>query len=257
MADKTKIEWTDATINPIVGCKPISPGCANCYAAVMAHRFGGRIEIYEGLTTDQGKWTGDVHFNPVVLQKKLPKEGRLNFLCSMSDIFHEKVQDEWLDQIFEFTYQNPQHIFQVLTKRPERMVEYFSQHDLHENLWLGVTAENQETAAERIPQLLRLDPKVAFVSAEPLLGSIDFSKIPNSNLVNWVIVGGETGPNARPMQPEWAIEIRDWCFAEDIPFFFKQMGGKRGKGEDSLEGRFYQEFPCYALSQFNAGMFKS
>lgn len=256
MANKTGISWTDATINPIVGCTPVSPGCANCYAAVMAHRFGGRIEIYEGLTTEQGKWTGDIHFNPVVLQKKMPKDGRLNFLCSMADPFHEKVQDEWLDQIFEFTYQNPQHIFQVLTKRPERMVEYFSQHDLHENLWLGVTAENQETAAERIPQLLRLDPRVAFVSAEPLLGSIDFSKIPNAKLLNWVIVGGETGRNARPMQPEWAVEIRDWCFAEDIPFFFKQMGGK-GKRIDQLEGSFYQNYPCYALSQFNVGMFES
>jgi len=243
MADKTKIAWTDGTINPIVGCKPVSPGCANCYAAEMAHRFKSKVPVYQGLTTGQGKWTGSIRFNPKVF-KKLSKKGRLWFLCSMSDMFHQDVIDEWLNDIMDFVEMNPQHIFQILTKRPARMVEYFTEHDIPDNVWLGVTAENQEMADERIPQLLRHDPVVSFVSIEPMLEPIDLTKISNANLLDWVIVGGETGTNARPMQTEWAVKIRDWCAVEDVPFFFKQMGGKR-KGSEQLEGKFYQNYPYY------------
>jgi len=224
MADNTKITWTDGTINPIVGCKPVSPGCANCYAAEMAHRFKSKVPVYQDLTTEQGKWTGSIRFNPKVF-KKLSKKGRLWFLCSMSDMFHEDVLDEWLNDIMDFVEMNPQHTFQILTKRPERMVEYFSQHDLPFNVWLGVTAENQEMAEERIPQLLRLDPTVAFVSIEPLLEAIDLSVIPNSNQLDWVIVGGEkAGRRSRQMSSKWVDSLANFCGNNDIAFYFKQWG---------------------------------
>ena len=248
MANNTSIKWTDdgKTWNPIIGCSKLSPGCKRCYAEVMGNRLAANPKTAKnyGQVMSDGHWNGKTFLVERQLLKPNLGEPCLVFVGSMTDLFNEATSFECLDRVFKVIYDHPQHIFQILTKRPERMVEYFSQHDLPFNVWLGVTAENQAMAEERIPQLLRLDPVVSFVSIEPMLEPIDLTKISNANLLDWVIVGGETGTNARPMQTEWAVKIRDWCAVEDVPFFFKQMGGKR-KGSEQLEGKFYQNYPYY------------
>jgi len=224
---KTKIAWADETINPVMGCTKVSLGCKNCYAVGMSLRLAAMgIPGYGGVEHDGG-WSGEIHYRPDVLDKKLqklPRKPQRIFLESMGDLFHAGVKQEWLDKIFAKVQREKHHTFMVLTKRPARMVEYFTEHDIPDNVWLGVTAENQEMAEERILHLLRLDPPVAFVSIEPCLGAIDLSLIPNANLLDWVIVGGESGKNARPMHPDWARGIRKFCDAQEIPFFFKQWG---------------------------------
>ena len=276
MADKSPIEWTDATWNPIVGCDIVSPGCTNCYAMDMAARIEamsaglGRHTHYEGTTRRvKGKavWTGRLALAPERIRSEPLrwKRPRMVFVNSMGDLFHEHVPDEWIDQVFAIMALCPQHTFQVLTKRSARMREYVS--SLPErramlacnsgldwvewplsNVWLGVSAERQKEADERIPDLLATPAAIRFVSAEPLLGPIDFTDIPWSadrprypetddisdgrsalhfvegTRLDWIIVGGESGRDARPMHPDWARAIRDQCEAAGVPFFFKQWG---------------------------------
>jgi protein gp37 len=334
MADKSKIEWTDATWNPIRGCSRVSEGCRNCYAETVANRFCGPGSAYEGVVQIDangkglGKWNGQIKFVEKRLLDPLHwKQPRKIFVNSMSDLFHENVTDEMLDRIFAVMALCPQHTFQILTKRPERMLAYLEGldvdgHDMagsdgamrwateaggffslgkrvdrliaeficdaHEdtclfddtdpdgeridefyclkpiqwplpNVWLGVSVENQPAADERIPLLLKTPAAVIFISAEPLLGALNLM----SNLggtawiggqrgcgglhhgdgspdcpsylhhhhddrcargIDWVIVGGESGPGARPMHPDWARSLRDQCVAAGVPFFFKQWG---------------------------------
>lgn len=265
MADKSPIEWTDATWNPIVGCDIVSPGCTNCYAMGMAARIEamsaglGRPTHYEGTTRRvKGKavWTGRLALAPEKIRTEPLrwKRPRMVFVNSMGDLFHEHVPDEWIDQVFAIMALCPQHTFQVLTKRSARMREYVS--GLPErramlacnsgldwvewplsNVWLGVSAERQEEADERVPDLLATPAAIRFVSAEPLLGPIDFERTWMNHVndrapfdsarlpgLDWIIVGGESGPHARPMHPDWARSIRDQCAAAGIPFFFKQWG---------------------------------
>ena len=258
MADKSKIEWTDATWNPITGCSLVSPGCTHCYAMTLA---GTRLKNHpsrKGLTkpTDRGPvWTGEVRFNEQWLDQPIRwKKPRRVFVCAHGDLFHEDVPDEWIDQVFAVMALSPQHNFQVLTKRPDRMRVYGwlvpkRKSKIEEitavkcsaapylknvsvrwplpNVWLGVSAEDLQRADERIPVLLDTPAAVRFVSLEPLLGPIDAYPyfLPRSNGgLDWVIAGGESGPGARPMHPDWVRSIRDQCIEFRVPFHFKQWG---------------------------------
>lgn len=262
MAGSTGIEWTDATWNPIRGCARVSEGCRNCYAEGVAKRFSGPGRPYHGLIARTGQWNGGVmvveHLLDWPLRKRKPQR---IFVNSMSDLFHEAVPDEWIDQIFAVMALAPQHTFQVLTKRPERMREYFADlglraemigieaeaiggidrhtEDLKQrwplplpNVWLGVSVEDQATADVRIPLLLQTPAAVRWVSAEPLLGPVDllYSAFDGAwpfkemGQLDWVVVGGESGRNARPMHPYWARSLRDQCQAAGVPFLFKQWG---------------------------------
>lgn len=227
----TKIEWTEVTWNPITGCTKISEGCKNCYAEKMSKRLAGRFGYPDDdpfrVTIQADKFT----------KPKNWKKPRMVFVCSMSDLFHEAIDFTIIDMLFGIMHDCSHHTFQVLTKRPERMLEYFnSRGHILPNVWLGVTAENQDEANKRIPILLQIPAAIRFVSCEPLLGPIDLKQVIAAKLRNWilnnetqygldwVICGGESGHNARPMHPNWARSLRDQCQEADVPFFFKQWG---------------------------------
>lgn len=266
MADKTTIEWTDATWNPIVGCSIVSKGCTNCYAMRVAGARTSHTAKYTGLTQPSKGgpvWTGEVRLWEKALTQPLSwREPRRVFVNSMGDLFHEAIPDEWIDRCFAVMALAPQHTFQILTKRPERMRAYF-EGDREEavwqarfvvapanghyhadwplpNCWLGVSAEDQATADERIPILLDTPAAVHFISAEPLLGAIDLRDIVRvddrgfrhraDQDLDWVIVGGESGRGARPMHPAWARSLRDQCHEAGVQFFFKQWGEWRPPG---------------------------
>ena len=252
----SKIEWTDETWPVVTGCssEPESEGCFNCYAARIAAtrlkhhpRYAGLAEMVNG----KPRWTGEVQLNYDVLdQPHRWRKPRMVFVASMGDLFHEDVPFEFIRQVFAVMYAARSHTYQILTKRPQRMLEFMRWYqdalDAEDipitlplpNVWLGVTAENQECADERIPLLLQMPAAMRFVSCEPLLGPIDLfdvdGKIAQSmpersmlfpaDLIDWVIVGGESGPDARPLHPRWVQSLRDQCHAVGVPFFFKQWG---------------------------------
>jgi protein gp37 len=278
MSGKTGIEWTEATWNPVTGCTKVSQGCKHCYAERDWARLSAprlKPNAYTGR-----KFT-DVAVHPERLDQPLRWiEPRRIFVNSMSDLFHEAVPDELIDRVFGVMALAPRHTFQILTKRPERMRDYLRRHDLHRldpiwtamwglrthamrpdhwplhNVWLGVSVEDQHAADERIPLLQRTPAAVRWISAEPLLGSLDLSPWltcldvetaglvddplaatllgnamrtgnaagPRLKTIDWVVVGGESGPNARPMSPDWARLLRDQCAAAGVPFLFKQWG---------------------------------
>lgn len=309
MSQNSPIEWTDATWNPIRGCSRVSEGCVNCYAEGIAARFSGPGQPYEGLAKRMGKeprWTGKVSFIEGALTAPLHwKSPKKIFVNSMSDLFHEKVPDEWIDRIFAVMALCPQHTFQILTKRADRMRAYVSavpegeenrgwlpgagpmirvdhairgplfdklvdeefkliedqwsicsdgidgRHWPLANVWLGVSVEDQATADERIPLLLQTPAAIRFVSYEPALGPVDFTNIGGGEVteaggqikmqahgtdvltpynrilrpqLDWIICGGESGNKARPMNPQWARDVRDQCAAASVAFFFKQNG---------------------------------
>lgn len=227
MADGTKIEWTDATWNVITGCSVVSPGCANCYAMKLA---GGRLRNHpsrKGLTTDTKAgpvWNGEVRFNDEWLDQPLRwKKPRMIFVCAHGDLFHEDVPLDWLLQVFEVMKLAHWHTFQVLTKRAERMKHFVTK--AVQNVWLGVSVEDQTRADERIPQLLHTPAAKRWISAEPLLGPVDLSRFAGDSWpLDWVVAGGESGPGARPMRTAWARSLRDQCRRENIPFLHKQNG---------------------------------
>jgi protein gp37 len=304
MGDNSKIEWTDASWNPIVGCSIVSPGCTNCYAMKVAGaRLDGNPKApHYGGTTRKSKagpvWSGELALAPehiLTAPLRWSKPRRI-FVNSMGDLFHEDCPDEWIDRVFAVMTLCPRHTFQVLTKRSERMRDYFAnryggsvlpsggpyiERELQidtqtlnllrtplgrkreeetgrwqcrlplPNVWLGVSTEDQQRADERIPDLLETPATVRFVSAEPLLGPLDLeprfgtmmSRVGDITIyedgshtfedteiprilrgLDWVIVGGESGPNARPMHPDWARSLRDQCAVAGVPYFFKQWG---------------------------------
>jgi protein gp37 len=236
---KTSIEWTDASWNPIVGCTEVSPGCANCYAARLAATRLSGVPAYKDLAILNGgkpRWLGNVAFLAERLEEPLRwRKPRRIFVCDMGDLFHESVLSTWLVEIFEVILECPQHTFQILTKRAAWMRDFFRTMAPKPlpNVWLGVSVENQRFADERIPSLLETPAAVRFISAEPLLGPINLDtpvrKVipapwPAASGLDWVIAGGESGPHARPMHPEWPRSLRDQCQAAGVPFFFKQWG---------------------------------
>lgn len=256
----TKIEWTDETWNPIVGCSKISPGCKHCYAEIMARRLSGmplQSPKYS-MVIHEGKWSSNTFLDETALKKPFfLKKSRRIFVCSMGDLFHESVSFDWIDQVMDVIFQCSQHTFQILTKRPEIMQAFFSSRPEYEkldNIWLGVTAENQEQANKRIPILLDIPAAKRFISIEPMLGLISFRwalwhpikgtawHLDGMNKIDQVIVGGETGPDARPMHPDWVTQIRDQCIESNTLFFFKSWGGK-DKANCLIEGKEWKGIP--------------
>lgn len=265
MATKSKIEWTEKTWNPVTGCTKISAGCKNCYAERLSIRLqkAGVVRYADGFA---------VKTHPDVLPEPLRwKKPAVVFVNSMSDLFHDDVPAGFIAEVFDVMEKAAQHTFQVLTKRPERML------DLNlswpPNVWAGVSVENQQAADERIPLLLQTPAAVRFLSCEPLLGPVDLlgvrfdshtrmdvlsgrgvttrsgviaQSIPNAfcERIDWVIVGGESGTEARPMHPDWVRSIRNQCELAGVPFFFKQWGGtNKSRAGRILDGRTYDEMP--------------
>lgn len=215
MSSKSHIEWTEFTWNPATGCTKISPGCKYCYAETMAERLQAM-----GAPGYENGFKITLHPDRLT-QPMQRKKSAIYFVNSMSDMFHEEIPFEFLDRMFDTIRKTPQHIYQILTKRPERMEEYFKTRNSPDNAWLGVTVEDQKYGLPRIDILRRIDAKIRFLSIEPLLedlGQFDLSDI------HWVIVGGESGAKARPMKAEWVESIKQQCQAANVPFFFKQWG---------------------------------
>jgi len=245
MATNSKIEWTEATWNPVAGCTVLSPGCTNCYAMRLASRLAvmGQAK-YVGTTRKSGgrpKWNGVVKTDAPSLN--IPhrwSKGRLIFVNSMSDLFHEAVPLPFIQAVFEVMEETPQHTYQVLTKRAERLEEVAKELSWPRNVWMGVSVESK-AYMYRIDHLRRTNAKTKFLSLEPLLGPLDEL---NFRGIHWAIVGGESGPGARQMNAEWVRSIRDQCIEADVAFHFKQWGGKNKKASGrKLDGRTWDEWP--------------
>lgn len=242
MTTNSKIEWTEQTWNPTVGCTKISPGCKHCYAEIMARRLQamGTRGYENGFELTQ---------LPNRLEEPLRrKKSTVYFVNSMSDVFHESVPFEYIDKIFETITKTPQHTYQILTKRADRMAEYFKDRQVPENAWMGVSVEDQRYGVPRIDYLRQIPAQTRFLSVEPLLEDLGTINLAG---VHWVIVGGESGPKARPMQREWVEDIRVQCEEAGVAFFFKQWGGwgadgkKRAKKQNGreLNGRTWDGMP--------------
>ena len=230
----SKIEWTELTWNPTTGCSKISQGCKFCYAEIMSKRLQAmgvekykdnfKVRVHESELETPFKW----------------KKSKIVFVNSMSDLFHQDVPLDFIRKVFKTMKKNPQHVFQVLTKRSERLLELDTQLEWSHNIWMGVSVEDQKVE-HRIDHLRQTSARTKFLSLEPLIGPL-----PNMNLQNidWVIVGGESGHNPRPMNPDWVLDIQEQCEQNDVAFFFKQWGGKnKKKAGRILNGRTYDEMP--------------
>lgn len=254
MADQSKIEWTDATWNPITGCSVISPGCTNCYAMKLA---GTRLRHHasrEGLTVDSKAgpvWNGQVRFNEKWIDQPIRwSKPRMIFVCAHGDLFHENVPIRWINEVFETMRRSTQHVFQVLTKRVDLAATYLAGKEPLPNVWIGVSVEDQERAG-RVKTLASIPAAVRWVSAEPLLGPVDLSHWLASGAIHWVVAGGESGTGARRMRPEWALDLRDQCAKTEVAFHFKQWGefnargrkvGKSAAGRE-LDGSTWDQWP--------------
>ncbi len=247
MAGVSEIEWTDVTWNPVAGCTIASSGCTNCYAMRMAARLQAMgHEKYRGTTRKSGDryvWTGRVNVDSSTLSAPLEwRRPKRIFVNSMSDLFHERVPDDFIQKVWNVMAECPQHHFQILTKRPDRMASMFRTGQLAflQNAWLGTSVESQDVT-ERVDQLAAIEGATLFVSFEPLIGriaDIDLRKI------HWAIVGGESGPRARPIVAEWVERIYEICRRDDVAFFFKQWGGRNKKAAGrQLHERTYDEYP--------------
>ena len=247
MSGPSEIEWTDVTWNPVAGCSLASAGCTNCYAMRMAARLEAMgHRKYKGTTRKSGDryvWTGRVNFDESSLSAPLEwRKGKRIFVNSMADLFHSDVPDWFIQEVWKVMAACPQHHFQILTKRPERMAAMFADGMLNRlmHVWIGTSVENDEVI-NRIESLATIEGMTLFISFEPLIGAIgnvDLAKI------HWAIVGGESGPRSRPIQSEWVDEIHALCRRDDVAFFFKQWGGKNKKAAGrELHGQFYDEYP--------------
>lgn len=244
----SSIEWTEATWNPVAGCTILSPGCTNCYAMRLAARLEAMgMEKYAGLTRKSGgraKWTGAVRLDRDALGVPVGwRKPRMIFVNSMSDLFQEAVPEAFVADVWEVMAKTSHHTYQILTKRPERMEELTARLPLLPNVWLGASVENADHLF-RIDHLRRTRAAVRFVSLEPLLSSLVGIDLRG---VDWAIVGGESGPGARPLDPSWVRELRDACKEQGTAFFFKQWGGTNKKKQGrTLDGRTWDEFPAVA-----------
>jgi protein gp37 len=246
MASTSEIEWTEQTWNPTTGCTKVSAGCKNCYAEVMAKRLHAmKASGYQN--------NFELTLQPHRLnQPLLRKKPTTYFVNSMSDLFHEGIPDSYLDQVFDVVRKTPQHIYQILTKRAERLPQYFASRECPKNVWLGVSVEDKKHGIPRIDYLRNVSAHIRFLSVEPLLediGNVDLTNI------HWVIVGGESGHKSRPMKPEWAESIKDQCEKANVAFFFKQWGGwgadgvKRAKSHNGreLNGKVWDNYPVSSM----------
>ncbi len=249
MASKHKIEWTEQTWNPSAGCTKISSGCKNCYAEAMAIRLQAMgVEGYEN----------GFKFNIVPSRLNDPfkrKKPTVYFVNSMSDIFHKDMPEDYLNKIFNVIEETPQHTYQILTKREDRMFMYLSKRNIPKNIWLGVTVDNRKEGLPRIDKLRQLKATVLFLSVEPLLEDLGIINLKN---IDWVIVGGESGNRARPMEKEWIVNIKQQCEIEDVAFFFKQWGtwgadkvkrNKKLNGKE-IDGKIWQQYPEVIEQQY-------
>jgi protein gp37 len=253
----TKIEWTDLVWNPVTGCSKVSEGCRNCYAESLARRFNKDFKSWTAPNAAQ-----NVRLHPERLEQPLHwLRPRMVFVNSMSDLFHEQIDPLFIGRILNVIEKASQHTFQVLTKRPKRMKEVLMafyetmNKEPFPNFWLGISAEDQPTFDERVAELLATPAALRFVSCEPMLGLVDINDGMNCDDktceacgghggINWVIVGGESGPGSRAMNPEWVRLIRDQCIASDVPFWFKQWGGvQKWRNGRELDGRTWEEMP--------------
>lgn len=246
MTTATKIEWTEQTWNPTIGCTKISPGCKHCYAESMANRL-------KAMGTHGYENGFELTILPARLEEPLRrKKPTVYFVNSMSDVFHEDVPFNYIEQIFDTISKTPHHTYQILTKRADRMANFFATRQVPKNAWLGVSVEDQKYGVPRIDYLRQVKASVRFLSVEPLLehlGDLNLEKI------HWVIVGGESGPKARPMQEAWVEDIRIQCEEIGAAFFFKQWGGwgadgkKRAKKYNGreLNGRTWDQMPAFSL----------
>jgi protein gp37 len=242
MTTASRIEWTEQTWNPTIGCTKISAGCKNCYAETMARRL-------QAMGTPGYEDAFELRLLPGRLADPLKRRKPTTyFVNSMSDLFHEKVPAEYVQQVFDVIAQTPQHTYQILTKRAARMARFFQGRAVPPNAWLGVSVENRKHGVPRIEHLRKVPASIRFLSVEPLLqdvGPVDLTGI------HWVIVGGESGPKARPMKQEWADAVRRQCEAQRVSFFFKQWGGwgadgkRRAKSANGrlLHGRTWDDMP--------------
>jgi protein gp37 len=251
MAGLSDIEWTDATWNPVAGCLMISPGCTNCYAMRMAARLQAMNHpTYSGTTRMSGKrpvWTGRINIVEAALNVPLKwKKPRKIFVNSMSDLFQEGVPNDFVRRVWSVMEDADQHVYQILTKRPERMSKLVKELGLKPaaHIWLGTSVESAEYS-ERVRVLQQIPAGVRFVSFEPLIGPIGQIALEG---IHWAIVGGESGPGARPMEPDWVDDIKRSCRKTDTAFFFKQWGGtnKKAAGRE-FRGRTWDEFPRSSL----------
>ncbi len=237
---KSKIEWTESTWNPVSGCDKISSGCENCYAERMAKRL-------QAMGTKGYEKGFEVTIHPHTIEKPLSiKKPQMIFVNSMSDIFHDKISDEYIINIFEVMNKAYWHTFQVLTKRPERLGKIASKLRWTDNIWMGVTVE-ANNYVQRVDYLRNIDAKIKFLSIEPLIAPVD--KLDYTN-IDWVIVGGESGYGCREIKKEWVEYIQEKCQVQDIPFFFKQWGGvNKKKNGRVLNGKIYDEMPMMEHTQ--------
>lgn len=248
---ETSIEWTDATWNPVAGCTILTAGCTNCYAMRMAARLDAMgVEKYRGLTRKSGGrsvWTGRLFLDEATLAIPAQwKRPRMIFVNSMSDLFHEAVPEAFIAKVWQAMEAAPQHTFQILTKRPDRMSTVLSGKDFRvlPNVWLGTSVENA-AVAHRLSDLRSTPSAIRFVSFEPLIGSVAGADLAD---IHWAIVGGESGPKSRPMKEEWLDEIHSICRRDGAAFFFKQWGGRNKKATGrSYRGRTWDELPTLSI----------
>jgi protein gp37 len=241
MSQTSAIEWTDATWNPLRGCRKVSPGCKNCYAETFAERFRG----VPGHPFEQGF---DLRLVPEALDLPLRwRSPKRIFVNSMSDLFQDEVEDAYIERVFDVMRRAHHHVaFQVLTKRSERLKQIAPRLPWPDNVWIGVSVES-ERYISRIEDLVSVrQAAVRFLSVEPLLGPLPALPLDG---IDWVIVGGESGPRARPMDPAWVLEVRDQCERAGVPFFFKQWGGvRKARNGRLLEGRTWDEMPVVTMA---------
>ncbi len=239
MSDRSAIEWTDASWNPVTGCTKVSRGCDHCYAETFAERWRG----IAGHPYEQGF---DLKLWPERLTLPMRwRRPRRIFVTSMSDLFHARVPFEFVERVWDVMEKTPQHTYQILTKRPDRMARFAQRLPLLRNVWLGTSIEDQERI-ERADHLMSIDGYTHFISAEPLLGPLQFSLARFAINIDWLIAGGESGPGARPCELDWLRDLREQCREAHVAFFVKQLGGhpdKRGHDKALLDGRLWREMP--------------